>query len=419
MNILSHLPDRKFLKQSLTLSSATLFSQVFSFIASLVLFRIYTPVEYGKFGIFITVSSLLSLIGTGQLQHAVFISESRKETEQLISLMILSCLLTSALAGLILYILYGQVGWISFNAIYLLPLSILSGGFFFFMSALSITLKEFDLLSSQKIYGAILGPLISIGIGIWYRDVIGLVCGFLLSQLFSVLLFYNKLAKEFHFKFKIHQNEIRAILIKFKNFPLFTLPSELINALVNQLPLILLGQYYSLQTVGYYKMATTILNLPVGAISVPIGALFKQQVAEALTSIRSCKAIYLKSTRLLILTGGLPFLILGLTGSRLLTLIFGLNWQPAGVMVQILSGLYFAKFVVSPLTSVTQLTGHQKFALWFNIFLLAITYGVFYWGHQTGGSYLELLTGYAILYGSLYLLTYIICLKFCSHDGQA
>jgi O-antigen/teichoic acid export membrane protein len=121
---------------------------------------------------------------------------------------------------------------------------------------------------------------------------------------------------------------------------------------------------------------------------------------------------------MLIAAGILPYLGLGLLGTWLVTLIFGQEWMPAGVMVQILAGLYFARFVVSPLTSVTQLTGHQPFALWFNVFLLIVTFGVFYGGYQTGSSYSQLLGAYALVYGGLYVFTYLMCLRFCSDAGQ-
>lgn len=416
MNIFSFLPDRKFIRQSFVLSSASLFSQLFSFLGSLVLFRIYAPAEYGKYGIFVSVSAILSLIGTGQLQHAVFISQHKKETEQLISVMMTLSVFISVLTALLLWATYGQWKWISFASIYLLPLSVLSGGLFFIMYALSVSTKEFSLLTHQKIYGAIIGPLISVGIGIWYREAGGLVAGFLISQWISVFVFYQTLIRSFRFNFNFNRNEWMHVLRKFKNFPLFTLPSELINALVNQLPLILLGRYYSLEATGHYKMATTILNLPVGAISIPVGAVFKQQASEALALFKSCREIYLRTTRLLILTGLLPYLVLGLFGTWLITLVFGSGWQAAGIMIQILAGMYLVRFVVSPLTSVTQLTGHQQFALWFNVFLLIILFGLFYGGRQLGTSYLTILSGFAWIYGALYFLTYLVGLKFSSLD---
>ena len=418
MKILSWLPDKKFIKQSFVLSSATLLAQVVSFLGSLILFRLYAPAEYGKFGIFVTVSSLVSLVGTGQLQHAVFISENKKQTEQLLSVMMLLSLVISIVFALLLVIFYRQLEGLGTWVILFLPLSILAGGYFFFLSALAVSTKTFDLLSYQKIYSAIISLVISIAIGIWYKDALGLVVGFLISQLVSVLIFYYKLKKLFRFEFLINTKDLVQIFTRFKNFPLFTLPSELVNTLVNQLPLILLGRYYSLDAVGHYKMAVTILNLPIGALAVPVSTVFKQQAAAALAAFSTCREIYLKTTRMLLLSGSLPFLVLGLFGSSLLPLIFGADWQPAGKMVQILVGLYFARFVVSPLTSVTQLTGHQQFALWFNVVLLILTLVLFYGGHQMGVSYLQLLSVYALLYGSLYIFTYTMCLKFCSHAEQ-
>ena len=332
--------------------------------------------------------------------------------------MMLLCLVVSVFTALLLTVFYGQWKGFGFGVVYLLPLSIFSGGYFFFLTALATSTRAFDLLSYQKIYGAIIGPLISIVIGIWYQSAIGLVSGFLISQIISVLVFYNKLNKSFRFSFYIPKNEVLYILSRFKKFPLFTLPSELVNALVNQLPLILLGRYYSLEAVGHYKMATTILNLPIGAFANPVSTVFKQQAAAALSTLKTCREIYIKTTSMLVLMGVLPYLALGFLGSWLLPLIFGQEWIPAGAMVQILAGLYFARFVVSPLTSVTQLTGHQQFALWFNVFLLILTFGVFYGGYQTGASYGQLLSVYALLYGSLYLFTYMMCLRFCSHAGQ-
>lgn len=418
MNMFKTLPDRQFLKQTFTLSSATLISQLFSFAGSLALFRLYTPVEYGKFGIFVTISSLLSLVSTGQFQHAIFVSTNRKETERLISIILGLSIVVSLLTGIVLLLFYGQLHWISFKGISLLPASVLAGSFTFLLGALALSLKEFSLLSYQKVYQAIFTPLISIGFGLWYQDVIGLIVGYLFGQILGVFLFYRKLVKVYSFKFIANKSDWSAMWKKFKNFPLFTLPSEMINALINQLPVLLLGQFFSLQAVGHYKMATTILNLPIGAIAIPVSAVFKQKAASALETINSCRSIFIQVSRLLFFSGVLPYLVLGLLGSWLLPLLFGSDWHISGIMIQVLAGLYFAKFVVSPLTSVTQLTGHQKFALLFNLFLLTLTSALFFVGYLLSWTYIKTLTWYALIYGSLYILTYFICLKFCSRVEQ-
>jgi O-antigen/teichoic acid export membrane protein len=133
-------------------------------------------------------------------------------------------------------------------------------------------------------------------------------------------------------------------------FPLYSLPSELINRAGRQLPVFFIGYLSGESAVGVYNLCSRMLSLPVTLISGAVSEVFKKRVIDEYHAIGNCKKIFKNTAKMLLLMGVFPTILLLIFGPELFSYVFGNKWLEAGIYAQILSPMYLLQLIVSPLT---------------------------------------------------------------------
>ena len=111
--------------------------------------------------------------------------------------------------------------------------------------------------------------------------------GLILAPLISKFLPYvkSKLIRIFFIGPKLYKKDL-VLINKYKKFPLFDLPSSLINNLSLQLPIIFLASNYSLAISGAYFMTQRVLQIPVTLISHSFLEVFKEKICNQKNQFR-------------------------------------------------------------------------------------------------------------------------------------
>ncbi len=89
--IISRIKENEFLKNVLTLVSATGVAQAIALLIYPVLSRIYTPAEHGLFALYMSIISITAIMSTGKYELATMLPEKDEEGA---SLTILSTLIS-------------------------------------------------------------------------------------------------------------------------------------------------------------------------------------------------------------------------------------------------------------------------------------------------------------------------------------
>ncbi|UUZ49372.1 oligosaccharide flippase family protein [Massilia sp. B-10] len=145
---------------------------------------------------------------------------------------------------------------------------------------------------------------------------------------------------------------MRHYLFRHRAFWRFSLPSNLLNVLVGQLPLFMIGARYRALAAGLFALTQRVLSAPVALLASSVLEVFKRQSVQDFQTHGNCRDAYLYTFKALVVLGIGPSLVLLLFSPQLFAWVFGQTWRPAAEMAQILAPLYFLNFIASPLSYV-------------------------------------------------------------------
>jgi O-antigen/teichoic acid export membrane protein len=192
----------------------------------------------------------------------------------------------------------------------------------------------------------------------------------------------------------------RAYLRRHQAFWRFSLPSNLLNAMVSQLPLFLIGLRHGAVAAGLYALTQRVLYAPIALLAASVLEVFKRQSVQEYQAVGNCTHAYRYTFKVLALLGLGPSLVLFAFSPALFGWIFGDSWRAAGELAQILAPLYFLNFIASPLSYVFFVSGRQKIDLVWQVALFAMTLSAF----AAPGTLHQNVLWYSIGYSLLYLV---------------
>jgi O-antigen/teichoic acid export membrane protein len=207
---------------------------------------------------------------------------------------------------------------------------------------------------------------------------------------------------------------MRAYLYRHRAFWRLSLPSNLLNVLVGQLPLFMIGARYGALAAGLFALTQRVLSAPVALLASSVLEVFKRQSVLDFQTHGNCRDAYRYTFKALALLGIGPSLVLLLFSPQLFAWIFGEQWRAAGDMAQILAPLYFLNFIASPLSYVFFVTGKQKMDLAWQVALCVMALSAFVLPGTLKHSLAWYASGYSLLY-----LVYLHMSWHCSQNRAA
>ena len=124
----------------------------------------------------------------------------------------------------------------------------------------------------------------------------GLFVGLLSGQCLSAIFMVYRTQRNYDIGYvHFNQDRIKALFYKHRAFPLFSLPSEFVNRLTNQLPVFMLNAYAGPAVVGVYNLSTRMLGLPIQLIGGAISTVFQQKATDDYNSTGTCRPIFIKT----------------------------------------------------------------------------------------------------------------------------
>lgn len=358
-------------------------------------------------------TSVVVVFSTLQYHHGIVVSETDNEATALLQVSMFTVLIVVIFTSLLVIfgkqlinLIYGhkEMGqWL-----WLAPVSVFFQGLNLIFSAWAIRRKKFKLLSFNRISTAILAPVFSIAFGLLVANALGLFIGLIISQViptFRMLYHFIRTEPSILVVNRVHFNQTAK---KHLNYPRFTLPSAALNIFSNQMPMIILSHLGGPQAVGWYSISARMLGLPSSLIATSIGDVFRQSATLDYFQKGSCRPLFLKMFRSLLFMAIIPFMVIVIFGPSIFSIFFGEQWRQAGVIAQVLAILYFAKFAVSPLSTVALIANKQWVGLVIDIILLMTLSLMFCISLKYNLSYMVTLGMFSVSYSLLYLLTFTV-----------
>jgi len=411
------LIKNKSLKNVMVLTSGTVLSQVLPIVFFPILSRIYSPSDYGILGLFMSISMLLMVVSNLQLNYAILIPKEDKEALKVLMTGLHLIGFFTAISLLVVLLLGGFISKLLSspslkNWLYLIPVTVLFTGANIQLSAWFNRTGQFKVISTSRVATSVVTILFSLGLSFLINGPGGLVISYLVGNLisFSMLLYSFRRTHFFYFMPIV---EMKSVLHTHRNFPLYTLPTELISNFAQQLPMFIFSIYSGVQSVGWFSRSRQILGLPINYISGSISEVYKQKASEAFRNNPSAlRPLFLKTFGYLFIFSIIPFLIIALLSPSLFAFFFGENWRQAGVFTQCLVLMYFFKFVISPLTFNFYLVGKQKLDFILHILIIIVTSLSLYFGFHFFKSDTFALLLFSVAYSMMYFFYGILSFRF-------
>lgn len=373
-------------------------------IGGLVLAKYYGAAEYGIFGIYLSITSIISvLLGFAQ-EHLIILEPNEKNINNIFSS-------SSLLSVGAMFFCFGLV-FIPFE----IPKSIIILGIFTgylsvftnnskFLLARKKQFKTVSFLTMSDAVISFLFQVLFVFINIENGLVIGSLVGFFSA--FIAAFFFSKK----HFSIPDFRRYFQTVKKRMELLK-YTYPSTLINALGNNIMPILISLYFASSVLGEFTLAVKIISVPLMMISSSIAMVYYPKAAEINNRQKDTNELFKYTKKMSLLNFYLIlilYFLINLVGIPILEIFFNKDWESLGLFIFIMSFGYLSRSLINPISDILTILKKNKIAFYFNIYLLLVNIIAIYIGREKGITYLVaafssmLFIGYGILY--FYILT--------------
>lgn len=358
-----YLKGNQYEKNILILVGGRVLAQLLPILITPLLTRLYSPNDFGVFSVYLTIVAVLSMISNGRYCLAILLPEKDSDAQKLVAISSILSFLVSLIfmTGIMLK---GEQIFALLNISILneykmlLGLNILFVALYEAVYYYALRKKKYKLIIRNVLIQAVI--LISIRIIGGYRGF--LESGLMVSYFVGYVVAYLGILVSLRFNFnnKIGYQEFRNLLSKYIKFPKFSLFADLLGNLANMAPNIGVNTIFGSESAGYLAISDKVLGSPIWFVTSSVGDVFKQEAAEQYRKEGSCEQIFKKTSRDLFLLGFIPFLLIFILVPPAIPFLLGSEWLIVGDYIRIFSIMFFAKFVVSPISYVVYIVGKQN-----------------------------------------------------------
>jgi len=245
--------------------------------------------------------------------------------------------------------------------IYLLPTSLILNTYFTTLNQWIVRKRYFKVLTVSHIVNSMSTIVIQIIFAVF--DVLGLgliigsMLGNILTSIFLQIVCFIKDEKKIH---KTSIGRMVFVIKKYKNFPIFRMPSTILNRFQDNMPLLIFNMFFSPAFVGYYSMAKKILYLPVTVIGRAVGYVFTGYAVKDVNEGKSCLPLYKSFLRILFFLGIVGFGIIFGTIHWLAPVFLGNKWVGIETIIRALCLRLLFTFVSTPLSRIFMISDKLK-----------------------------------------------------------
>lgn len=347
-------------------------------LASPLLTRLYSPADFGLFAVFMSIIAILGAVATGRMEAAVPLPEDDTEAA------------AAAWAGIGIATAFGAVvavvgmaGADHLAALLNVP-GLAAVWWLVPLTALAIALQEvlgswmvrnrgYSAIARRNVVQGVGQVGTQLGLGLAQVHPVGLLLGVGAGRLLAVA---GLISRSGLLRLRPRPAALRAILQRYRRFPLVSSWSALVNSAGVEAPILVISAMYGHVSVGLIALTIRVVGSPAGFLGQAVAQVY---VGEAAALIRSgtpsLAELVRRTTVRLLAVGALPAALLVVFGPLLFGVVFGDRWTAAGDFARWLALGYFAQLAVLPIAQTLSLLERQGRQLAWDAFRLVCTAG--------------------------------------------
>jgi len=359
----------EFLKNVATLISGATFVQVVAILIYFILSRIYTPEDFGVFGLYTSIVSITGILATGKYEMAVLLPKQDSDALALLKLMRIISLAFSIFLFLPVVFLNKFICGILNNDgisvwLYFIPLSTLFVGLFQGMKVYSNRFKEYRIITAANIVQSLTNSAGKVSIGPLFAGPAGLVIGSFLGEFTGAATFIGRFLKRQKVNREIVEKaRISEMAKKYNLFPRFNMIQSVINNFSGSLPIFVFSSYFTPAITGLFTMGYSIVYRPVNMVATAFYQVLSQRIIEKYNEgIRLYPDIKKFLYGLLKLVT-IPFLLVAIFAPAIFRIALGQEWEEAGKYTQLIIPWFFTTCLTMPLSFIPDMFMRQRKAM--------------------------------------------------------
>lgn len=399
---------QSFGRQVLTLMMGTGLAQALPIAAAPILSRLFSPADFGLFGLYMAVASVLAIVASGRYELAIVMTPDDDDALALV-LLAGGLTLASSLFLLLVAHFFGEpIAQLLGNPairpwLYVVPLAVATTGLYQALNYWLNRQERYKTMAGNRVVRSTSTVGASIGIGAASALPGGLILGYLAGQVVGVANFLRTTYPDLTAGWDTGVKRLAAVARRYRRFPAYSVPADSINSLSGQLPVFILSVFFAPAVVGALYFSHRVLAAPISIVATAFGDVFKKRASDAYNEKGTCTAIWRQTFKHLVILALPPFLIVGLVAPPVFAFVFGEEWREAGVYAQLLTPFYFLSFVASPLSRTLYVTERQREDLFWQVGLFVLTGGALLTGAWLDSERLSIGL-YAAAYSAMYLI---------------
>lgn len=357
------------IKSALVLSSGTVLAQGISYLLTPFITRLYSPEDFGEFGIIMRIVALLAVIGAARYEYAIPLP---KKNEHAFHIYRLSLRILMWTVGLMM--LAGGIYWLfkseTDNLLFYIVLISAITGFTVFISIgrhWAIRMKWFKNITISTLLTSATTNTAKLLAGIAGMGVMGLAISTLLGVIVGSLVYVVDAFGIYKINNKKANLRRKVVAKQYNEFPKVNLPHSLIDASRELLIAFFLTLYLSTAMFGSYDHSFRMLKIPLLLVGVAIGQVLYNRISADFARRKKIYPLLRRSVIILTLIGILPFLVIYIWGGPIFEFVFGAEWRTSGEIAAVLSPWLMANFVASSISMVPAIIGKLKWFFWIGI----------------------------------------------------
>ena len=391
--IVKHFRQGAFLRNFSVVMSGTAFAQLIGFALMPVVSRLFTPSDFGIFGSYNAVLAVLSAFVTLQYNQAVVLPERIQDAINLFFVSCLSVALVTGLCALAALFFPGEAQYLmkapSRWFLLLLTVSVLVAGLNQSLQSWCIRVKAFTHTSISQVIRSLSAAGIWTAAGIGHAGAVGLVLGSICAEVLSSLNLSRVLKRDLNqTRAFVSWTKMKQLARDFSDFPAFAAPQNLMNALSQGLPVLLMSHFYGIGIAGAYAFSIRILQAPMNLVLTPLRQVLFQKASETHNQGGDLYSLFLKITGGLMAVAIVPSAILFIWAPQIFSWVFGREWVEAGTYARWLMLWIFIMFSNVPSTLIARILRQQRSLLVYECIVLLsrtiiLIVGGIYWQSLT------------------------------------
>lgn len=408
-DMLEKIKNNQFLKSITMLASGSMIAQIITILISPITTRIFTPEQLGIYTLLTTAIGMFGPVICARYDLSIV---TEKENKNVFALLKVSIVISVAIS---IFVSLGYLVYFCLNKEYnsyiyafvILMILLITTGITNAITSYNNREKQYKLMTSVYIIRTTAQNILMIILGFLKAGVFGLLISQVVSQFLGITKQSEEIIRHKEEIRNITKEEMFAVAKKHKKQLLFSTPASFANSFSYSSINLFIESLFGASILGFYSISYRALGFPLTIISGNVSKVFFESASKEYNENRNYRNSLIRTTLFLTVIAIVMVVILVILSPLLFKLVFGKEWEQAGIFVQILAPMFGIRFVVTGVSTALIISQRQDYELLIQSFFIIVSIIAYFIVKNFSLDVLSYLSIISIAYSIIYFVFYI------------